>query len=294
MESQLQLNRNKQDYLLNNKQVDINRHLQNAKAKDSRGMNNVEIRKKAKSLGRDEFFQLLIKQLTHQDPTKPMNDTQFIAQMAQFYSLEQMKDISKNMDTMNSNISQVKNYQVLNLVDKHVMGKDFVSGKQINGVVKAVFFDDKGRAFIRMNEGIIQFNDIISVGAARFFEQKNQIKSKKTPAIQKNDTKIAPNSNLKSEKNNTKINTPDKEVQNSEQVDKNNNKSSLLIKKTDLEKNLKKHKIPKSELNSKTELISPKVKNPVISTPKNVITTEGKNAGQLFDEIVENSKTHEE
>jgi flagellar basal-body rod modification protein FlgD len=42
------------------------------------------------ALDREDFLKILITQLTHQDPTQPMEDRDFIAQMAQFSTLEQM------------------------------------------------------------------------------------------------------------------------------------------------------------------------------------------------------------
>ena len=48
------------------------------------------------NLGKDEFLNLLVTQLQYQDPLEPSKDTEFIAQMAQFTSLEQMQNLNNS------------------------------------------------------------------------------------------------------------------------------------------------------------------------------------------------------
>lgn len=50
-----------------------------------------------KALGQQDFLKLLATQFQTQDPMKPMEDTAFIAQMAQFSALEQSSSMAQNM-----------------------------------------------------------------------------------------------------------------------------------------------------------------------------------------------------
>ena len=65
---------------------------QNSSTNDTQGTTN-----RTGGLGREAFLQLLVTQLAHQDPLKPQEDGAFIAQLAQFSSLEQLTQIQQSL-----------------------------------------------------------------------------------------------------------------------------------------------------------------------------------------------------
>ncbi|MBN2618880.1 MAG: flagellar hook assembly protein FlgD [Spirochaetales bacterium] len=89
---------------------------------------------KQQDMGKDEFLKILITQLQNQDPTKPMEDKEFIAQMAQFSSLEQMKNLNTEFSKVSS---QLAGNQVVSLLGKNVTLQG-AGGVAITGRVEAV------------------------------------------------------------------------------------------------------------------------------------------------------------
>jgi flagellar basal-body rod modification protein FlgD len=54
----------------------------------------------ANGMGMQDFLKILLTQLTYQDPLKPMDNQQFMAQMAQFTSLQQTQQLNEKTDVM--------------------------------------------------------------------------------------------------------------------------------------------------------------------------------------------------
>lgn len=92
-----------------------------------------------KTLGQNDFLKLLSVQMQSQDPMSPMQDTQFISQMANFTSLEQMKNLTASF---NDFISQQRAVDAQSFLGKSVTVLDTKTGSAVTGVVSAVSIQD--------------------------------------------------------------------------------------------------------------------------------------------------------
>ncbi len=74
-----------------------------------------------KSVGKDEFMKLLLAQLKNQAPLKPMDGTDFAAQLAQFSSLEQLKNLNTTLETQSVNQMTLGYSQSVNMIGKEAV-----------------------------------------------------------------------------------------------------------------------------------------------------------------------------
>lgn len=84
-------------------------------------------------LGQDAFFKLLITQLQNQDPLNPMEDRQFISQMAEFSSLEKTEKLYSLLEDKLSSNQVIDNS---NLIGRKITAN--VEGVEMSGIVEAV------------------------------------------------------------------------------------------------------------------------------------------------------------
>ncbi len=97
-----------------------------------------------KELGKDDFLQLLITQLQHQDPMNPLEDADFIAELAQFSSLEQINNmndlLTENLDLGYLQMQTINNTMATSLI-----------GREVEADFSAVYLDEDNTPKVTYN-----------------------------------------------------------------------------------------------------------------------------------------------
>jgi flagellar basal-body rod modification protein FlgD len=94
-------------------------------------------RKSTGTLAKDDFLRLLVTQLENQDPTSPLDDKEFISQMAQFSTLEQMTQMNTTLANLIVNNKINLSYSLLG---RQVEVLDSTTGELQSGIVSEVSF----------------------------------------------------------------------------------------------------------------------------------------------------------
>lgn len=120
----------------------------------------------AQKLDKDAFLRLLVTELQNQDPFEPMEETDFIAQLAQFSSLEQAQNTNESLQSLIA--LQQESQQLTSLaqgaalIGKEVTYYDPDEGTVFTGKVEAVDVMDDGIAF-KIGDKYVPFSNILQV-----------------------------------------------------------------------------------------------------------------------------------
>ena len=105
------------------------------------------------------FLKILLTQLTHQDPTKPLEDKEFVAQMAQFSTLEQMSNMAGGLSDLYALLARSQAFQLLGKTVEILEGEHMITG-QVEEVTGSEFPQ------IKVND---RFYDVMNV--ARVYKE---------------------------------------------------------------------------------------------------------------------------
>lgn len=105
---------------------------------DAQGL-MAQIRTPQTELGQDDFLKLLVTKMGAQDPMNPQSDSDFIAQMAQFSSLEQAKTMSTQQQVQTANGLIGRNVSLTDSDNKQIAG--MVTGVSVDSGAAKILID---------------------------------------------------------------------------------------------------------------------------------------------------------
>ena len=117
------------------------------------------------ALSQNAFLQLMVDQMKNQDPLNPQSNSQFLAQLAQFTSLEQMTNIAQTDTKVLSalqNLQQVTEVSMVHQMLGTTVQVSASNGQTISGTVSAMKFN-QGQPYVVVNGTDYALSDIVEM-----------------------------------------------------------------------------------------------------------------------------------
>ncbi|TCL56591.1 flagellar basal-body rod modification protein FlgD [Kineothrix alysoides] len=114
------------------------------------------------TLDKDAFLGLLVAQMKYQDPLEPTSNTEFVAQYAQFSSLEQMQNMSATLEL--SRASTLVG-QIVSVNTKNSSGQT----TQIQGKVDYIIYENN-KAYVSIGDALYSLNDVYGVADQEYLK----------------------------------------------------------------------------------------------------------------------------
>jgi len=112
-------------------------------------------------LGKDVFLQLLVLEMQYQDPLNPMENTEMVAQLAQFSALEAATNLNEQFETLSGNVDQLNFISGAQLLGKTVTGID-ADGEIQTGMVESIQLDGS-LVVLTVNGKFMPMSGILSI-----------------------------------------------------------------------------------------------------------------------------------
>lgn len=118
------------------------------------------------ALNENSFLQLLATQMKYQDPMAPQDNTAFIAQLAQFTSLEQMTNVATSSQSILQSIQSLQSMMQMEFAHQLIGANVTVgdgSGSNVTGTVSAISFNG-GNAQLMINGTSYPLASVVGMG----------------------------------------------------------------------------------------------------------------------------------
>ena len=112
------------------------------------------------AMNADDFMQILLAQMTHQNPLEPMDNAEMTTQFSQLNSLQQLREINTGMEKIAASNQVI---YLASLIGKSVK-VNRTDGKVLEGVVVEVF-PEKDNPQLRIGTEKVSLDDVIEVKA---------------------------------------------------------------------------------------------------------------------------------